>query len=76
MYKGENMKMNTFSQKQKEDDFSHNLSYEEWLRDNLGDPTNNDINQMERGYKAFIIKKPSVFPFSINTYNYQPLKGA
>ena len=70
------MKMNNYQTTQKEDEFSQNLSYEEWLRDNLGEPTNNDLNKMEREHKVFIIKKPSIFPYPINTYNYQPLKGA
>jgi len=70
------MKMNNYQTTQQEDEFSQNLSYEEWLRDNLGEPTNNDLNRMERENKVFIIKKPSIFPYPINTYHYHPLKGA
>ncbi len=70
------MKMNTFQMEQQEDEFSKNLSYEEWLRDNLQPLTIAELNKMEKQHKAFIIKKPSLFPYPINTYNYQPLKGA
>ncbi len=71
------MKMNTFQMEQSEQEFARNLSYEEWLRDNLiGDLSNNDLNQMERENKACLIKKPSIFPYPINTLHYQPLKGA
>lgn len=70
------MKMNNYQTTQQLKEFEQNLSYEEWLRDNLAEPTNNDLNQMERENKVFIIKKPSIFPYSINTLHYQPLKGA
>ncbi|MDD2697472.1 MAG: hypothetical protein PHF17_01590 [Arcobacteraceae bacterium] len=70
------MKMNTFQMEQQEDEFSKNLSYEEWLRDNLQPLTIAELNKMEKQHKAFIIKKPSIFPYPINTYNYQPLQGA
>ena len=68
--------MNTFQMEQQEDEFSKNLSYEEWLRDNLQPLTIAELNKMEKQHKAFIIKKPSIFPYPINTYNYQPLQGA
>jgi hypothetical protein len=70
------MKMNNCQTNQQAKEFEQNLSYEEWLRDNLAEPTNNDLNRMEREQKVFIIKKPSIFPYPINTLHYQPLKGA
>jgi len=70
------MKMNNYQTTQQAKEFEQNLSYEEWLRDNLAEPTNNDLNRMERENKVFIIKKPSIFPYPINTSHYQPLKGA
>jgi len=70
------MKMNTFHMQQSEQEFARNLSYEEWLSDNLQPLTTVELNKMEKQHKAFIIKKPSIFPYQINTYNYQPLKGA
>ena len=70
------MKINTFQMEQQEKQFARDLSYEEWVRENIKPLTNNDLNRMERENKVFIIKKPSIFPYPINTYNYQPLKGA
>jgi len=70
------MKMNNYQTTQQFKEFEQNLSYEEWLRDNLAEPTNNDLNRMEREQKVFIIKKPTIFPYPINTLHYQPLKGA
>jgi hypothetical protein len=70
------MKMNNCQTTQQAKEFEQNLFYEEWLRDNLAEPTNNDLNRMEREQKVFIIKKPSIFPYPINTLHYQPLKGA
>ncbi|MDD2697938.1 MAG: hypothetical protein PHF17_03955 [Arcobacteraceae bacterium] len=70
------MKMNNCQTNQQAKEFEHNLSYEEWLRDNLQPLTTTELNQTEQENKVFIIKKPSIFPYPINTLHYQPLKGA
>lgn len=72
------MKMNSQTLKDKENKFEQDLDYEEWLKDNNKEPTNIELNDMEKTYKVFsksIVLKSS-FHNPINTYNYQPLQGA
>ena len=40
-----------------------NLAYEEWLREFIRQPNNDELNQMEK-------------EFRVNNINYNPLKGA
>ena len=67
--------MNLFTVQQQEYQFIKDLDYEEWLRDNNPQPTNDELNNMEKVFcKSTVLKKSSHSP--INTFNYQPLQGA
>ena len=69
------MKMNSFTTQQQEQQFEKYLGYEEWLRDNLTPPSEDELNNMDRVFcKSSILKKSSLNP--INTLHYQPLQGA
>jgi len=60
--------------KQLEDEFELDLSYQEWLRDNVGEPNESEINEMEQDFlqkphfecKLIISDKP------LNNHNYNP----
>ena len=69
------MKMNTHTLQQQEDKFKQDLDYEEWLRYNNPEPTNKELNEMEKVLCNFSILKSSSFN-PINTFNYQPPQGA
>ena len=58
---------------QQEKSFEEYLGYEEWLRDNLKAPSEDEINDMDRVFCSSTILKKSFNP--INTLNYQPLQG-
>ena len=75
------MKIQRYTQKQQEEEFTHQLAYEEWLRDNVKEPTNSEINKMEKVYsKSNIAKNPisHIYPLihPINQIQFQPLQGA
>ena len=71
------MKKQRQTQQLQEQEFERNLEYEEWLRENIRPLTPFEISQLENKHSgAFIIKKPSLFPYPINSLHYQPLKGA
>jgi len=67
------MKINNFTMQQQEKSFEEYLGYEEWLRDNLKAPSEDEINNMDRVFCSSTILKKSFNP--INTLNYKPLQG-
>lgn len=68
------MKTNTLSLLEKEQQFEHDLAYQEYLKITHKEPTEDELNDMEKVFcKATIIKdhkKP------LNNLDYQPLQGA
>ena len=56
------MKIKDSLLKQKDKTFKIDFGYEKWLRNFIGNPTNQELNEMEKQ--------------SSNNTNYQPLKGA
>ena len=61
------MKINNFTMQQQEKSFEEYLGYEEWLRDNLKAPSEDEINNMDRVFYSSTILKKSFNP--INTLN-------
>jgi len=69
------MKINSFILQQKENQFEQDLDYEEYLRCANTEPSSKELDDMERVFcKSNILKRSSFNP--INTFNYQPLRGA
>ena len=71
------MKYKEFYYKQLEDDFELDLSYQEWLMDNFSEPSEAELDEMEKSFKKptsaenrIIAHKP------LNNYNYEPKQGA
>ena len=71
------MKYKEFYYKQLEDDFELDLSYQEWLMDNYSEPSEAELDEMEKSFKKptsaenrIIAQKP------LNNYNYEPKQGA
>ncbi len=58
------MKMNTLFQSNKAKIFMHNLAYEEWLREFIKQPNNEELNQMENDLN------------SANNISYNPIMSA
>ncbi len=56
------MKINDSLPNQQDKTFEIDFGYEKWLRNFIGNPTNQELNEMEKQ--------------SSNNTNYQPLKGA
>lgn len=46
--------MSDFSIKEAQTSFEQELSYQEWLRDNMTPLSNDDIEQLEKSYKKGI----------------------
>ena len=75
------MKIQRHTEQQQEEEFIHQLDYEEWLRDNVKEPTSKEVKEMEAVYcNSFILKNPisHIYPLihPINQIQFQPLKGA
>ena len=66
------MKMNNFTYIQQEKSFEEYLGYEEWLRDNLKAPSEDELNHMEQSIKGSSTLNKHI----INNLHYQPLQGA
>jgi len=58
-------------------EFELNLSYQEWLRDNFHEPSEDEINMMEQDYnKSNPINNQIIVTKPLNNKTYNPLKGA
>ena len=66
------MKINNFTMQQQEKSFEEYLGYEEWLRDNLKAPSEDELNHMEQSIK----RSSTLNKHIINNLHYQPLQGA
>lgn len=56
------MKYKDFIDKQKQRKFKRDLDYEDWLRKFISQPTENELNQMQKD--------------SVNNISYNPILGA
>ena len=68
------MKLKEHYQKQQQKEFDEYVGYEEWLRDNITVPNEDEINDMEQKFCSSHLCKKSIY-IPINTLSYQPLKG-
>jgi hypothetical protein len=66
------MKINNFTMQQQEKSFEEYLGYEEWLRDNLKAPSEDELNHMEQSIK----RSSTLNKHIINNLHYQPRQGA
>ena len=58
-------------------EFELNLSYQEWLRDNFNQPSEDEINMMEQDCnKSNCINNQIIVTKPLNNEAYNPLKGA
>jgi len=60
-----------------EQEFELELSYQEWLRDNIQEPTSDELDEMEISFltKPTTVKNRSIAQTSLNNTNYYP-RGA
>jgi len=75
------MKIQRYTEQQQVEEFTHQLAYDEWLRDNVKELTSKEVKEMEAVYcNSFILKNPisHIYPLvhPINQIQFQPLKGA
>ena len=71
-------KVKDMYKRQQEQEFELDLSYQEWLRNNLMEPSESGINEME---EDFLSKSSNRFnhilsDIALNNTNYDPVKGA
>jgi len=62
---------------QQDKEFELDLSYQEWLRDNFNQPSEDEINMMEQDCnKSNPINNQIIATKPLNNQTYNPLKGA
>jgi len=66
------MKINQYSQKEKQKEFEQNLSFQEWLNYFQKEPTIKELDEMEKD----INKHNKQFFNPLNNTSYHPLQGA
>ena len=60
-----------------EDDFIFELGYQEWLRENMSEPTEYELDEMEQDYlqkQSHFTSNRIITHKSLNNPNYQPTK--
>lgn len=71
------MKVKDALMRQQEMMFEMELSYREWLRDNFTEPSEEEINDMERDfYKSLTAGNKIISCRPLNNQNYDPIIGA
>lgn len=71
------MKIKDMLMQQQEMMFEIELSYGEWLKNNFTEPSEEEINEMERDFCKSHYRSNSIIPFrSLNNENYNPIIGA
>lgn len=71
------MKVKDALMRQQEMMFEMELSYREWLRDNFTEPSEEEINDMERDfYKSLTAGNKIISCRPLNNENYNPIIGA
>jgi len=63
---------------QQEREFELDLSYAEWLRDNVTEPTEEELNKMEQDLsnKPHFVRNQIITQQHLNNINYTPKQGA
>ncbi len=63
---------------QQEQEFELDLSYAEWLRDNIEEPTEKELNKMEQDLlnKPHFVSNRIITQQHLNNINYTPQQGA
>ena len=58
-----------------EQEFELDLSYQEWLMDNIQEPTSLELDEMEHDFltKPYFVKNRIITHKALNNTNYQPL---
>ena len=59
-----------------EQEFEMELSYQEWLRDNIAEPSENELNELEQDYlqkQSHFGKDRIITHKALNNTNYQPI---
>ncbi len=61
--------------KMQEEEFELNLSYSEWCRDNLNEPSESEINEMEEEFlwKPSAVSNRILSDIALNNSSYQPI---
>lgn len=60
---------------EQEQEFEFELSYQEWLRDNIAEPTSNELDEMEQDLlnKSHFCKNRIITQQPLNNTNYYPI---
>ena len=66
------MEINEYSQQKKQKEFEQDLSFQEWLNYFQKEPTDKELNAMEKD----ISRSHRKYQIPFNNINYQPLQGA
>ena len=71
------MKVKDLMIQEQQDKFELDLSYQEWLRDNLMEPSENELNEMEEDFnKSSAVSNRIITHKHLNNINYDPTIGA
>ena len=63
--------------RQQEEEFELDLSYQEWLRDNLLEPSDDELNEMEEDFiKSSNRCNHILSDIALNNTDYNPAEGA
>ena len=64
-------------EQEKQDEFELDLSYQEWLRDNLMEPSESEINEMEEDFLSKSSNRCNhiVSDVALNNTDYNPVEG-
>ncbi len=60
---------------QEQQEFELNLSYQEWLRDNIQEPSEDELNEMEHDFirKPYFVQNRIITHRALNNTDYQPI---
>ena len=61
---------------EQQDEFELNFSYEEWLRDNIMEPSEDELYEMEQDYltKPYFASNQIITHKALNNTNYNPME--
>jgi len=63
-------------EKEKEKEFELDLGYQEWLRDNIAEPSENELDEMEQDLlnKSCFLSNEIITHQDVNNTNYNPME--
>lgn len=69
-------KVKQMHMQQLEDEFELELSYQEWLRDNISEPSEKELNEMEQDFqrKPHFVSNRIITHKALNNTNYNPME--